>query len=122
MKRASAYAEEIAAAMVMLALFATSGCTSDKAFVANSSAARLYYESRYARKCVEVVGPVDACKKSQAALNLLEHHEPKGCDVTLPTCIPVGLIPVASKVQKIGKLPKDAKTEISDTLKLVKVP
>lgn len=122
MKRVAPFAEEIAAVIVMLALFATSGCTSDKAFVADSDAARVYYENRYERKCVQVVGPADVCKKAQAALNELERHEPKGCDVKLPTCVPVGLIPVANKAQKIGKLPKDAKTEISDTLKLVKVP
>lgn len=107
--------------MGALALFATSGCTSGRVFVADASAERIYRKDKYDRECVQKVGP-PACAKVQANLNLLEHHEPPGCDTKSPACVPVGLIPVANRVQQLGKVPADEKKEIRDALKATKLP
>lgn len=98
--------------VVMLALFATSGCVSQKSFLADAAAERIYRENAYERACVQVKGP-QSCTTAQAALNLLEHHDATGK--------PVGLIPLANTVQQLGKLPADEKAEIKVALKKAKV-
>lgn len=108
-------------AVALLCLLLVS-CASNKAFVANQSAARIYQEDRYERLCVQQKGP-GTCKDMQGILNTLERHEPKGCDVTSPTCKPVGLIPVANKVIQVGALPKQERAELKDLMsKLSKLP
>lgn len=93
--------------LLALVLLAASGCVSDKAFVADSAAERIYREDKYERECVEKAGP-PSCQIVQENLNLLEHHEGG---------IPKGLIPVANEVQKLGTLPADEKKEIREALK-----
>jgi hypothetical protein len=103
------------------AFLAVSGC-SDRAFVANAAAARIYWEDRYERVCVAQVGPSN-CKDAREALLLLEHHEPAGCDPALGPqfCSPKGLIPVAQSVQKLGHVPKEEKAEILAAIKKAKI-
>lgn len=102
MKRVAPFAEEIAAVMVMLALFATSGCTSDKTYLANNAAAYTFHEDRYEARCVAVKGPTD-CPDFQADL--------KTAKTQLAT---------ADKVIHIGKIPSEEKAEINATMKKIR--
>jgi hypothetical protein len=104
---------------VMLGVIFVSVCCSvtDKAVVANAVAARTYWEDRYERACLAHRGPPVVCADAFDALTLLERHEPPGCDPGKPGCTVVGLIPVANRVQKIGRIPDAQRKELAAVLK-----
>ena len=76
---------------------------SNKAFVANQSAARIYQENRYERVCVGIKGPA-SCAEMKQILDLLEIHDKTGK--------PVGLIPLANQVQAVGEIPSQERSEL----------
>jgi hypothetical protein len=99
----------------IVALLASACALSDKAVVANAVAARTYWEDRYERACVAHKGPAAVCADAFDALTLLERHSATG-EV-------VGLIPLANKVQKIGRIPTAELKELVAVLKrLEKLP
>jgi hypothetical protein len=98
------------AAVLVAMLIGMFGCASDRRFVADAAAERIYQEDRYERACVKVKGPA-GCQELADALNLLEHHE---------AGTPVGLIPVANRVQQLGKVPPEEKKEIRAVMKRIR--
>ena len=93
--------------LLAAAVLSISGCgvltQSDKAFVANSAAARIYFEDRYERDCVAVKGPV-TCEATRQALQDLKHAND-----------------VANTVQKLGKVPAPERAEVKALLKKVQL-
>lgn len=92
------------AAYVMggLALFATSGCVSDRSFLSNVAADYTYQESLYERRCVATAGPADC---------LLHQEDVKAAKAELV---------VADKVIAIGKIPKEERAAIKAAMAKVK--
>lgn len=91
---------------LILGLVALIGCSalrqSDKAFVADSVAARVFEEDRYERHCVLKAGP-PGCAEMQQLLQDLKHANE-----------------VANTVQKTGRIPSDQKKEIARLLKQIR--
>jgi len=91
--------------LMLAAMALVVGCASDKRFVANAAAARIYHEDRYERLCVAVKGPA-TCSQMQAALQDWKHADE-----------------LANTVQKLGALPKEEKAEIAALIdKVRKLP
>lgn len=76
----------------------------DKAFVADREAARMYQENRFERACVQKKGP-DSCDTMKMILDQLSIHDPKTGTVS-------GLLPLASAVEKVGALPAQERQEL----------
>lgn len=107
--------------MLVALLVASAGCSllrqTDKAFVADVSAERLYQVDRYRRLC-QSGNPPATCKKMQSYLNELEDCDEKGMKPDGVTCVDpaVGLVPLANRVQQIGALPTQERKELADLM------
>lgn len=80
-------------AALLLLLLAGVAC-SDRALVANATAAHTYAEAHYEWACVDQVGPPE-CKQDQAVLNDAKRE-----------------VELDNRVYKIGKLPKVARQRL----------
>lgn len=80
--------------LVPLLCLLLTGCVSDRELVARATASYTYTEAHYEQRCVQVVGPA-ACAGEQVSLKKAKQE-----------------VKLCNDVQKIGKLPKEAKRNL----------
>lgn len=82
--------------LVAAALLSACFCSSDKALVSKATAAHMYWEDRYEKKCVAVKsGDIGQCRACQSTLNEAR-----------------GTVTLANAVYKVGPLPEEERAEV----------